>query len=461
MKKIIFGLVSVAFLISCSTTEETKKDLYKEYNPKYELNFDETKKEGEITLIKIEDLEKEKKSEVKDIHKINEETSKIDNEEILSNENLKTNVFDRNQRVLNNNLKGVWVATVARLDFPHTSSAESQKKEIDTIMDNVKSWGLNAVFFHVRPTADAFYLSENEPWSIYLTGTQDKYPGFDPLEYAIEAAHSRGIELHAWINPYRSSMNLDLDKLSSKSVVKKHPEWIFTYDNKFYMNPGNPEVVKYVSKEIEYIVSKYDIDGLHLDDYFYPYPSATSSLPENVDDKEYEIYGKNFDNKADWRRDNVNNMIKNLSVSVHKIKPGISFGVSPFGIWRNKDNDLTGSDTKGLQSYDSLYADSIEWMKEGWVDYIAPQIYWKIGHSKADYSELVKWWSQKARETNTALYVGQGTYKVNEWEDSEETTKQLKLNESYPEVKGTIFFRYETLLNNPKNVLEQIKENLK
>ena len=250
MKKIIFGLVSVAFLISCSTTEETKKDLYKEYNPKYELNFDETKKEGEITLIKIEDLEKEKKSEVKDIHKINEETSKIDNEEILSNENLKTNVFDRNQRVLNNNLKGVWVATVARLDFPYTSSAESQKKEIDTIMDNVKSWGLNAVFFHVRPTADAFYLSENEPWSIYLTGTQDKYPGFDPLEYAIEAAHSRGIELHAWINPYRSSMNLDLDKLSSKSVVKKHPEWIFTYDNKFYMNPGNPEVVKYVSKEI-------------------------------------------------------------------------------------------------------------------------------------------------------------------------------------------------------------------
>ena len=461
MKKIIFGLVSVAFLISCSTTEETKKDLYKEYNPKYELNFDETKKEGEITLIKIEDLEKEKKSEVKDIHKINEETSKIDNEEILSNENLKTNVFDRNQRVLNNNLKGVWVATVARLDFPHTSSAESQKKEIDTIMDNVKSWGLNAVFFHVRPTADAFYLSENEPWSIYLTGIQDKYPGFDPLEYAIEAAHNRGIELHAWINPYRSSMNLDLDKLSSKSVVKKHPEWIFTYDNKFYMNPGNPEVVKYVSKEIEYIVSKYDIDGLHLDDYFYPYPSATSSLPENVDDKEYEIYGKNFDNKADWRRDNVNNMIKNLSVSVHKIKPGISFGVSPFGIWRNKDNDLTGSDTKGLQSYDSLYADSIEWMKEGWVDYIAPQIYWKIGHSKADYSELVKWWSRKARETNTALYVGQGTYKVNEWEDSEETTKQLKLNESYPEVKGTIFFRYETLLNNPKNVLEQIKENLK
>ncbi|WP_455515378.1 glycoside hydrolase family 10 protein [Pseudostreptobacillus sp.] len=461
MKKIIFGLVSVAFLISCSTTEETKKDLYKEYNPKYELNFDETKKEGEITLIKIEDLEKEKKSEVKDIHKINEETSKIDNEEILSNENLKTNVFDRNQRVLNNNLKGVWVATVARLDFPHTSSAESQKKEIDTIMDNVKSWGLNAVFFHVRPTADAFYLSENEPWSIYLTGIQDKYPGFDPLEYAIEAAHSRGLELHAWINPYRSSMNLDLDKLSSKSVVKKHPEWIFTYDNKFYMNPGNPEVVKYVSKEIEYIVSKYDIDGLHLDDYFYPYPSATSSLPENVDDKEYEIYGKNFDNKADWRRDNVNNMIKNLSVSVHKIKPGISFGVSPFGIWRNKDNDLTGSDTKGLQSYDSLYADSIEWMKEGWVDYIAPQIYWKIGHSKADYSELVKWWSQKARETNTPLYVGQGTYKVNEWEDSEETTKQLKLNESYPEVKGTIFFRYETLLNNPKNVLEQIKENLK
>ncbi|WP_064616601.1 glycoside hydrolase family 10 protein [Streptobacillus moniliformis] len=437
MKKIIASLAFLGFLISCSSVVE-QTDLYKDYKPKYKLG------DGQNEEIKI--------------------TSKTTNKEILSNEKLTEQIFKRENRKINKNLKGVWAATVVNLDFPKTTSMEEQKREIDEMMENIKKWGLNAVFFHVRPAADALYNSEFEPWSIYLTGTQNRHPGYDPLEYAIKAAHKRGIELHAWINPYRAAMNTDLNKLSDKSIVKRKPEWIFEYDGKFYMNPGNPEVVNYVSKAIEEIVEKYDIDGLHLDDYFYPYPSATLKLGDNVDQKEFEKYGSEYNSRGDWRRDNVNNMIKNLSVSVHKIKPNLSFGVSPFGIWRNYETDARGSKTKGLQSYDSLYADSLKWMKEGWVDYIAPQIYWNIGFEKADYEELVKWWAEKSKETNTSLYVGHGVYKYIEpkpWKDSKELEKQLKLNEKYDAVKGSIFFRYGTLLENPSNILDQIEDNLK
>lgn len=460
MKKILLSITLGALIFSCSTIEEKKEDLYKDYKPKYSLNLDGKVEEKIVEKVVVKEVIKEVEKIV-EVEKKPEITSMSTNEEILSNDKLKTVIFDRNVRQVNKNLKGVWVASVLNLDFPKTKGVESQKKEIDTMMDNIKDWGLNAVFFHVRPSADALYNSEYEPWSIYITGVQNQYPGYDPLEYAIKAAHERGLELHAWINPYRASMNLDRSKLSDKSVVIKHPEWIFEFDGKYYMNPGNPEVVKYVSKAIEEIVEKYDIDGLHLDDYFYPYPSTIGSIGDNIDDEYYAKYGSSYNSKSDWRRDNVNKMIQNLSVSVHKIKPNLSFGVSPFGIWRNSTTDLNGSKTNGLESYDTLYADSIKWMKEGWVDYIAPQIYWNIGFERADYQELLNWWALKAKETNTTLYVGQGTYKVNDWQDKYEVEKQLKLNNLYNEVNGTIFFRYETLLNNPHNILEQIKNNLK
>ncbi|CAM3429810.1 glycoside hydrolase family 10 protein [Pseudostreptobacillus hongkongensis] len=439
MRRRVLTLATIlAFIISCSTTQEVKEDLYKDYKPKYELgDKKETEKEDKLIV-----------------------DSSATNDEILSNENLKSVVFDRSDRQVNKDLKGVWVASVLNLDFPKTRGTENQKREIDNMMDNIKNWGLNAVFFHVRPAADALYKSENEPWSIYLTGVQDQDPGYDPLAYAIEAAHKRGLELHAWINPYRASMNLDRSKLSDRSVVKKHPEWIFEYDGKYYMNPGNPDVVRYVSNEIEYIVRNYDIDGMHLDDYFYPYPSSTLNLSDSFDDAEYEKNTKGFTDRKEWRRDNVDKMIQNLSVSVHKIKPKLSFGVSPFGIWRNVSSDPSGSNTKGLQAYDSLYADSVKWMREGWVDYIAPQIYWNIGFDKADYTELVRWWSSVSEKTNTPFYVGQGTYKASDWKNSDETARQLELNKNYKAVNGVIFFRYETLLNNPNNVREQIKNNL-
>lgn len=441
MKKILFSIGIASFLMSCSSLKE---DIYKDYNARHKLE--------KVTIIeKI--VEKEIK--VKDTL-----DKSLTNDEILSNDNLKNKIFDRSLRKINKNLKGVWVATVTNLDFPKSYNLEEQKLEIINIMENVSKWGLNAVFFQVRPAADAFYNSNFEPWSIYLTGVQNQNPGFDPLAFAIEEAHKRGIELHAWINPYRASMNLDMDKLSDKSVVKKNPDWVFEFDGKFYLNPGNKEVVRYVSNAIEEIVANYDVDGVHLDDYFYPYPSATKKLGDNFDEIEYDKYGKNL-SKDDWRRENVNNMIANLSVSVHKIKPSLSFGISPFGIWRNIDTDVNGSKTKGLQSYDALYADSIKWMKNAYIDYIAPQIYWNIGYEKADYEELAKWWNEKSLETNTPLYIGHGIYKHRgEWKDENETAKQLYLNKGLEAVNGSIFFRYETLLNNTE-LVDQIKNNLR
>lgn len=381
------------------------------------------------------------------------------NKDILSDNEKKSAIFNRNDRDINNNLKGVWIATVKHLDFPTVEeyNPERQKAELITMLDNIKSMGLNAVFFQVRTEADALYNSSYAPYSRYITGTQGRYPGYDPLAFVIQEGHKRGLEVHAWINPYRAFMNADeTDKISMNNIIRKHPEWVFEYvDGKLYFNPGNPEVVEYVSKTIEEIVEKYDVDGIHLDDYFYPYPLSDGVKVEIPDNEEFAKYGKNYATKDDWRRANVNNMIANLSVSVHKIKPNIVFGVSPFGIWRNAKNDLRGSNTNGLQAYDNLYADSLLWMKEGWVDYIAPQIYWAIGDARADYKTLVEWWSKQAKATNTTLYIGHGIYKP-EVARGDELTSELNVNANNPEVKGSIYFRYKFLLESP-NLRRQLR----
>lgn len=420
MKKLMISISLVAFLMSCSYTSKDYRELRKKVVP-------------------IE----------KPVEKPN--LGDKSNEDILNSEDLTKQVFDRKTRKINNNLKGVWVSTVYNLDFPKNKGyqPEMQKKEIDTIVENIKSWGFNAIFLQVKPTNDALYNSRNLPWSTYLTGTEDAHPGYDPLQYFITKAHENGIELHAWINPYRVSMTKDTSKLSARNVAIQHPDWVFEYDGKLYLNPGKPEVVKYLYENIEEIVKNYDIDGIHLDDYFYPYPSNNKKLP-NFDVEEYEKYKRKFafSTVGDFRRSNVNDLIKNLSTSVHKLKPQILFGVSPFGIWRNSNNDLTGSNTNGLQSYDDLFADSVKWMNEGWVDYIAPQIYWNVNHQKADYRELVKWWSDVAEKTNTPLYVGEGIYKANEWANGELALhKDIRNNNAG--VKGYILFRYEILLKNP------------
>ena len=349
-------------------------------------------------------------------------------------------------------LRGVWVASVSNIDWPSKPglSIEKQKEEFISILNNVKNWNMNAVFVQIKPESDAFYPSKYAPWSRYLTGTQGVNPGYDPLKFMVEEAHKRGIEFHAWFNPYRLTATGGREKLSSESIGKKKPEWTVTYGGKVYLNPGIPEVNNYVVNSIVEVVKNYDIDGVHMDDYFYPYKVKNQEYPDSA---QFKKYGSKFSSIGDWRRNNVNTLIEKLHNSIKKEKENVEFGISPFGVWRNASTDpVRGSQTTaGVQNYDDLYADILLWMNKGWIDYVAPQIYWNQGHKAAEYNTLVKWWSKYAGQTNTNLYIGQAAYKINEWKNAKELINQINFNRNYPEVKGSIFFSYKSLLTNPKN----------
>lgn len=358
-------------------------------------------------------------------------------------------------------MRGVWIASVLNIDWPSKKrlSVEEQKQEFIKILDNVKEWNMNAVFVQIKPVGDAFYPSKFSPWSEYLTGKQGENPGYDPLEFMIEEAHKRNIEFHAWFNPYRLTMSGGIDKLSNDNIGKQRPDWTITYGGKLYLNPGIPEVNDYIVKSIMEVVKKYDIDGVHMDDYFYPYKVKGEIYK---DDEQFEQYGKNFKNVADWRRDNVNKLIKQLHESIKAEKENVSFGISPFGVWRNASTDsVRGSNTKaGIQNYDDLYADILYWMENNWIDYVAPQIYWNQGFKIAEYNTLVNWWSKYAKETNTDLYIGQAAYRIKDWENSDELINQIKYNRLFSEVKGSIFFSYSSLVKNSKGILEKIKNDV-
>ena len=356
-------------------------------------------------------------------------------------------------------LRGVWVASVSNIDWPSKKglSADQQKREFLTILDNVKKWNMNAVFVQVKPTSDAFYPSKYSPWSEYLTGTQGVNPGYDPLKFMVEESHKRGIEFHAWFNPYRLSTSSSRDRLSSDNIGHKRPEWTVAYGGQLYLNPGIPEVNDYVVNSIVEVVKNYDIDGVHMDDYFYPYKVKNQEYP---DSEQFRKYGSKFSSVADWRRNNVNTLVEKLHKAIKKEKKNVEFGISPFGVWRNSSTDpIRGSETKaGVQNYDDLYADILLWMNKGWIDYVAPQIYWNQGHRSAEYNTLVKWWSKYAGQSNTNLYIGQAAYKINEWKDAKELINQINFNRNYPEVKGSIFFSYKSLLTNPKNVTNSLMD---
>ncbi len=356
-------------------------------------------------------------------------------------------------------LRGVWVASVSNIDWPSKKglSADQQKREFLTILDNVKKWNMNAVFVQVKPTSDAFYPSKYSPWSEYLTGTQGVNPGYDPLKFMVEESHKRGIEFHAWFNPYRLSTSSSRDRLSSDNIGRKRPEWTVAYGGQLYLNPGIPEVNDYVVNSIVEVVKNYDIDGVHMDDYFYPYKVKNQEYP---DSEQFRKYGSKFSSVADWRRNNVSTLVEKLHKAIKKEKKNVEFGISPFGVWRNSSTDpIRGSETKaGVQNYDDLYADILLWMNKGWIDYVAPQIYWNQGHKSAEYNTLVKWWSKYAGQSNTNLYIGQAAYKINEWKDAKELINQINFNRNYPEVKGSIFFSYKSLLTNPKNVTNSLMD---
>nr|WP_156793144.1 family 10 glycosylhydrolase [Fictibacillus macauensis] len=372
-------------------------------------------------------------------------------------------------------LRASWIATVQNIDWPSKPGLpiDAQKKEFTLLLDQQKNIGMNAIVMQIKPVADAFYPSKYGLWSQYLTGVQGQHPGYDPLAFMVKEAHKRNMEFHAWFNPYRVTMPLgkkaeksDVYSLPSNHPARQHPDWVVPYGQQLYFNPGLPSVQKFVTAGIMEVVKHYDIDAVHLDDYFYPYKIEGVAFP---DEDTYAKYGKKqFSTIGDWRRNNVNELVKNIHTSIHSVKKHVKFGISPFGVWRNKAKDPTGSDTAaGVTNYDDLYADTRTWINNGYLDYITPQLYWNIGLPVADYSKLVDWWSKEVKNKKVHLYIGQADYKintvsngVNNWFDPNELPNQILLNRTYKEIKGSMHFSATNVRDNPLGIADRLQHDL-
>ncbi|GAA1362687.1 family 10 glycosylhydrolase [Streptomyces beijiangensis] len=343
-------------------------------------------------------------------------------------------------------MRGMWIATVANRDWPSVAglTAAQQREELIAYLDTAVKRKLTAVILQVRPTADALWPSPYEPWAQYLTGVQGQDPGWDPLGTAVKEAHRRGLELHAWFNPYRVANHTDPSRLAPGHPARVHPDWVLPYGGKLYYNPGLPEVRRFVQDAMLDAVRRYDIDAVHWDDYFYPYPVAGQTF---ADDDAYRRYGAGFADKAAWRRDNTDRLVHETAARIKKIKPRVRFGISPFGVWRNQATDPAGSaTTAGVQTYDDLHADTRKWVREGWIDYICPQVYWNIGFAAADYAALVPWWDGVVRGTGVDLYIGEALYKAGDpaqpapWQDPAELSRHLTFAHGCRQVRGHVFF---------------------
>lgn len=359
-------------------------------------------------------------------------------------------------------MRAAWIATVENIDWPvKGAEPEAQKQQYIDLLDQLQSVGMNAVIMQIKPTADSFYPSEYGPWSEWLTGVQGKDPGYNPLEFLIEETHKRNMEFHAWFNPYRVSMKDDLNALTENHPARQHPEWVESYGGKLLFNPGIPAAQEFILDSVMEVVKNYDIDAVHFDDYFYPYPSGGVDFP---DDDTFAEYGAGFSNKGDWRRDNVNQFVKSVSEAIKAEKSYVKFGISPFGIWKNKSATAPdGSETNGLSSYDAIYADSKKWVEEEWIDYITPQIYWYRGYAPAAYDKLIEWWSDVTAGKNVQLYSGQAVYRINtvdSWLDPEEMPNQIKYNRSFEEVAGSMYFSAKWFAENPLQFSDRLRNDL-
>ena len=346
--------------------------------------------------------------------------------------------------------RGAWIQCVNG-QFIGMSTQQMQNT-LSYQLDELQKDGVNAIIFQVRPECDALYQSDLEPWSRFLTAEQGRAPQpyWDPLAWMITEAHKRGMELHAWINPFRAKTKTTKTPCQSHVAIR-HPEMSFAYDGQIILNPGQPEARDYICKVVDDIISRYDVDGLHIDDYFYPYPAAGQKIN---DEKEYRMYGSGL-SLNDWRRDNVNRFIKQLYETIHQRKPWVKFGVSPFGIYRNKKNaPQVGSETAGLQNYDDLYADVLLWVNNGWVDYCVPQLYWQIGHKTADYATLIKWWNEHA--ANRPLYIGEDIERTAKFADldnpnSNQMPAKYNLHKQMRHVNGTVLWYAKAAVDNVGN----------
>ena len=319
-------------------------------------------------------------------------------------------------------------------------------------LDELRKDGVNTIIFQVRPECDALYESSIEPWSRFLTGTQGQPPSpyWDPLGWMIEQCHARGMELHAWINPYRARTK-NTTMLASNHIQVRKPQNCFDYDGLTILNPGIPENRDYICEVARDIVTRYDVDGIHMDDYFYPYPAAGQTIP---DDQQYQLYNNGIRDRGDWRRYNVNLFIEQFYKTVHKAKPWVKVGISPFGIYRNKRSSDIGSNTNGLQNYDDLYADVLLWVNNGWLDYCVPQLYWEIGHKAADYDTLIRWWNQYAGKR--PLIIGEDVERTVKATDpanpsQSQMNAKYRLHRQMPNVKGTVLWYAKAVVDNIGN----------
>lgn len=354
-------------------------------------------------------------------------------------------------------LRAAWIATVTNLDWPSRPGLPivTQQQEFLQQLDALQQMRMNAAIVQIKPMADAFYPSQYGPWSEYLTGVQGKDPGYNPLAFLLSETHKRNLEFHAWFNPFRISFQSDINKLAPDHPARQHRDWVVSYGGKLYYNPGVPAARAFVISSILEVVKNYDIDAVHLDDYFYPSRIANQDFPDNAT---YQRYGAaKFARKDDWRRDNISAFVRTLSQNIKQAKPYVKFGISPFGVWRNKSADPTGSATNaGQTNYDDLYADTRTWLANNWLDYIAPQIYWNVGFPAAPYEELIRWWTNEVKGRNVHLYIGQAAYKIAAWTDPEEMPKQLAYNLRTSAISGSIFFSLKDLLANPRGIKDRL-----
>lgn len=365
-------------------------------------------------------------------------------------------------------IRAVWVATVRNIDWPSRSGlpVEEQKRELIEMLDQHKKNGLNVIVYQVRPACDAMYYSKLEPWAQWITGIQGKAPDpyYDPLKMIIEECHKRNMELHAWFNPFRAVSGYKNFKLDSSHIAVKHPEMIISYGDNKHLNPGLPETRVYVSSVIADVVRRYDIDAVHMDDYFYPYKIAGELF---ADHEAFIKYQGDFSSEEidDWRRHNVNLAIQQIQDSIKSLKSWVRFGISPMGVWRNRSVDPEGSDTQTNQTcYDDLYADILKWVRNGWIDYVAPQAYRQIGYEIADHKKIAEWWDTNSYGIN--LYMGHGVHRLNKnsddmaWQSSEEIVRQLKLARSLPNISGDFYFSSKVFMKDPVGINKTLQEKI-
>ncbi len=362
--------------------------------------------------------------------------------------------------------RAAWVATVANIDWPSRKdlTTEEQKREITDLFDLLKRNNFNAVIVQVRPVADAFYQSPYEPWSRYLTGKQGMAPNpyYDPLTFMVTEAHKRCLEFHAWFNPYRALMNAYKNPNPASHITKTHPTWFVNYGKKKYFNPGLPAVQDYCIKIVTDVVKRYDIDAVHMDDYFYPYRIGKTEFPDLAT---YRKYNTSNLSRDDWRRNNVNQLVYRLNKEIKKLKPYVKFGISPFGVWRNasKDPQRGSKTTAGQTNYDDLFADVILWQKQGWIDYCLPQLYWETGHAAVDFGELIKWWNRYAYERH--MYIGHGIYKLGKgkkpaWQNLREIEHQIRETRRFKGIQGSAFYSIKYMKRNLMGINQMFRNRI-